>query len=530
MSRKLDLVTQNRQRATMDKLKSENAKLKDDLLLENKFGVAHSTAATAQIAKLQDQADMFTRKIEMEKRRVAELDKQTALMNQKIMEQRKKMGGINAARENNQQIQKQIKVLENRLEKALVKYNEAIAHNKKLRGRIDNLRRERLVYDQIHKKLEKELESKKEEMKGIVEISEAAYESRENALAEMTQLKQQADQEQSLFESEWKDLGKLQDHDRRMKDFTKGVNREAEEKRIEMAAEEEQKIRKRVIKGNWSLAKDKAAHKATLNKVQSYAEAFNKIQQATGISDIDELVTTFLNAEDQNFSLFNYVSELNQETEKLEEQIAEIKSEIEKYKGQGVNTENQRKKILVVLEERLSKTELKAESYEKKFETAQKTVNSLKQGIWSIFNKVGCNTPAVREMLGEGGVSDGNMMQYLGIIEQRTNEILQLYAVSQSSQHGEGGNTLASLLGQGPQAPTGSVQVLIEPPSTTDADFEEDSEDEADDDARPLNRNEITQKVSKRILKRDAGGKAGKPSKPAKSRTDKPAGGYAPRA
>ena len=150
------------------------------------------TAATAQIAKLQDQADMFTRKIEMEKRRVAELDKQTALMNQKIMEQRKKMGGINAARENNQQIQKQIKVLENRLEKALVKYNEAIAHNKKLRGRIDNLRRERLVYDQIHKKLEKELESKKEEMKGIVEISEAAYESRENALAEMTQLKQQA--------------------------------------------------------------------------------------------------------------------------------------------------------------------------------------------------------------------------------------------------------------------------------------------------------------------------------------------------
>ena len=162
---------------------------------------------------------------------MAELDKQTALMNQKIMEQRKKMGGINAARENNQQIQKQIKVLENRLEKALVKYNEAIAHNKKLRGRIDNLRRERLVYDQIHKKLEKELESKKEEMKGIVEISEAAYESRENALAEMTQLKQQADQEQSLFESEWKDLGKLLDHDRRMKDFTKGVNREAEEKR-----------------------------------------------------------------------------------------------------------------------------------------------------------------------------------------------------------------------------------------------------------------------------------------------------------
>ena len=55
-----------------------------------------------------------------------------------------------------------------------------------------------------------------------------------------------------------------------MKDFTKGVNREAEEKQIEMA-EEEQKMRKRVIKGNWSLAKDKAAHETALDKFQPYA-------------------------------------------------------------------------------------------------------------------------------------------------------------------------------------------------------------------------------------------------------------------
>jgi len=88
----------------------------------------------------------------------------------------------------------------------------------------------------------------------------------------------------------------------------------------------------------------------SLEKVQSYGEAFAKIQQATGITDIDELVTTFINAEDENFRLFNYVNELNQEIEKLEEQISDIKNEIEKYKGQGVNTDNQRKKILKDLE------------------------------------------------------------------------------------------------------------------------------------------------------------------------------------
>lgn len=30
------------------------------------------------------------------------------------------------------------------------------------------------------------------------------------------------------------------------------------------------------------------------------------------------------------------------------------------------------------------------------------------------------------ELLGEGGVTEKNLMQYLGVIEQRTNEILQV--------------------------------------------------------------------------------------------------------
>ena len=60
---------------------------------------------------------------------------------------------VNAAKENHAQIQKQIKILENRLDKALVKFNEALAHNKKLRETIDNLRRERAQFDKIYKNL-----------------------------------------------------------------------------------------------------------------------------------------------------------------------------------------------------------------------------------------------------------------------------------------------------------------------------------------------------------------------------------------
>jgi hypothetical protein len=38
----------------------------------------------------------------------------------------------------------------------------------------------------------------------------------------------------------------------------------------------------------------------------------------------------------------------------------------------------------------------------------------------------GCNTDAVRVLLGGEELSDANLLAHLGIIEQRTNEVLQV--------------------------------------------------------------------------------------------------------
>ena len=131
------------------------------------------------------------------------------------------MGGLDAATEGNQKVQRQIKILENRLDKALAKYNEALAHNKQLRLTIDDLRKERLVFDDIYKKLQVELEEKKREMGDIIEVSNKAFEARDRAVNEMARLKNQANKEQAAFEAEFSELGKQIEHDRRMKEFMK---------------------------------------------------------------------------------------------------------------------------------------------------------------------------------------------------------------------------------------------------------------------------------------------------------------------
>ncbi|KAK3273593.1 Outer dynein arm protein 1 [Cymbomonas tetramitiformis] len=491
-----------RQRATIEKLKLDNSSLKAELSLENDT-VEVSAQSTAEfqreLIKLHDCADHYTRKIEMERRRLEEIEKQSRVAATKIREERARLGGVNATKENDQQIQKQVKVLENRLDKALVKFNEALSTNKDLREEIDHLRQERVGFDQIYKKLERQLHEKKREMANVIEISNIAYEARDQAHNEIAALRAQADKEQASFENEWKELGKLLDAEKKAMDYAAKTG--------QLDRDQEAKLRKKMIRGTWELGKDKMDMDDAAEKVQLYDEAFAKIQAATGITDIEELVIAFISSEDQNFSLFNYANELNQEVEKLEEQTAELREDVGQFKGREGESDTQRSKLMSGLELKLQRTEQKAEAFGGKANGCTRTANALKAGLGSIFNKLGLNTPDNKDLLGEG-VSQKNMLQILGMIEQHSNEILRTYAAKYqgaNDQPDSPDKDSKALLGQGPGAPVGTAQLNIHPPSTA-GDQDEESGDEEDADDRPLTRDELQAKTMKNLSKRDSRG------------------------
>lgn len=56
-----------------------------------------------------------------------------------------------------------------------------------------------------------------------------------------------------------------------------------------------------------------------IRNVNIIEDAFNQIQQQTGIGSIEEIVTTFIKADEQNYSLYNYVNQINSEIDMIEE-------------------------------------------------------------------------------------------------------------------------------------------------------------------------------------------------------------------
>ena len=66
------------------------------------------------------------------------------------------------------------------------------------------------------------------------------------------------------------------------------------------------------------------------------------------------------------------------------------------------------------------------EFYRKKHGGTTRKINSLKFGIRSIYKSIGCGSEKTEDIK---MITESNMLRYLGAIEERSNEILQIYAL-----------------------------------------------------------------------------------------------------
>jgi len=489
-----------KQRATIEKLTRENRKMKSELneTRSSSSSQVENRIAMEKITKLTEQKEQLLMKMDAEAQNNTDLGATTTDTQKRIFEVREEMaqhGGVKAALENAKAVQKQIRILENRLDKALQKFNEAIEANRALREQIDTLRRERVVFDDIYKKLENELHSKKKEMANIIEQANAAYEARDSAQAQMAALKQQADKEHAEFEKEWRELGKLIENDKKMKEFMrqKVRNREAETTK-DMSASVSRSFSRPAKSSFGDTSKSIVAVSTGQEKISTFEEAFSKIQAATGICDIDELVQNFINAEDQNFTLFKYNNELSADIEKIEMQITDYKEEHISLSGSGTRKEDTDKvKILETLEEKWSDIDKKAVLYNDKYQDANQTLMHIRSGIESIFRRVGCSVDDLPSGTGTT-ISEVNMITFMAAIEHRTNDLLKLHDQLREADPQE-------LANESKPKPQHSANLQIKLPSTVE-DYSDDEDDDDEDDQRPFTRDELKTKTMRGITKK----------------------------
>jgi coiled-coil domain-containing protein 63/114 len=236
---------------------------------------------------------------------------------------------------------------------ATIKMNVTKTENQKLREQIDMLR--------------KELNSKKEESKRLIKMTEKAQtlaaQQNHEALNNQRMIDEHVTQRIALRSKHEEDQARFEIEVEKMhqKLFEKDESIALEERQAEASktgTDDAQDYKNPIQILKLRLAKIVATNKEKKRLMEQYLrnvkvieDAFDQIKETTGIQSNDEIVTSFIKAEEQIYALINYVNTLGTETDQLEDQNREIQYQIERIRSRSNMTTQQRDDLKTTMEE-----------------------------------------------------------------------------------------------------------------------------------------------------------------------------------
>ncbi|XP_075813617.1 coiled-coil domain-containing protein 63 [Microtus pennsylvanicus] len=422
---------------------------------------------------------------------LVELDDKIVQMERKINNQRQiflKTKEANSPRK----LQKQIHILETRLNLVTVHFDKMLTSNAQLRKEIEDLLFEKAAYDHVYQQLQRRLQTQKKTMNVAIEQSAQAYEQRVEAMARMAAMKDRQQKDISQYNLEIRELERLYAHETKLKSFLLV--------KLNDRSEFEEQAKKEVVKSK------KRGKKSKGESFESYEVAHLRLLKLTENGDLNQLTKDFLAKEEKNFARFTYVTELNNDMETMHKRTQRIQDDIINLRSQQQSSHEGTRSILKQMEEKLKKTTEDADIFENKYKEMSKTLEYLKNSVEKLFKKINCDATEILGKLGETGkVTDINLQRYFAIIEKKTNDLLLLESVRRL-QDAEGPDVDV------PQPfvnPFWGGSALLKPPEPTKVVppvFGADSfSDKLEEVEQPLDHSSLRQLVLENYLHKDRG-------------------------
>ncbi|XP_037069469.1 coiled-coil domain-containing protein 63-like [Pollicipes pollicipes] len=481
-----------KQRRIIDNLMAEKTEIDTDMsLIKSNYNVRKNKAASKKLNGYVERQKEILDEIESERQQLADIDSRIKRVEREIPKQAKRGGANDVVRNKQFQLQRKARRLENRLYTTNVNFNTMLVENNRLRAEIDHLLIERGTFNKHYRKLIERLAATKQKTSDIIDQATQAYDQRDEANSKTAALRDRNAKESVAHMTELKDLLRTLDHDHKLKEF---MSTKAHERQIE---EDEEKIKKK--------DHEQSAEKTAEETVLAYREAFGRIRDIAGESDVSSLIAQYVKMEDKNFALFNYVNELNTEVETLQEQITLTEEAIEKTKQKDVEETQSKQEQIQVLEHETQETAELADRAEQSLERYQVLLRQLCLGVDQLVTETKCDRSPILELLGNNQqVTENNIMTYLTMVEQRVNDLLRVRKFidfqrdsgqalddSEESQSQSGSVDSARQQSSRLMLPQqlAAVDIKVAAPSPGD-------ESDAESDAVPLTEDQIKQKLA----------------------------------
>uniref|UniRef100_A0A3Q2Z7Q0 Outer dynein arm docking complex subunit 1 n=1 Tax=Hippocampus comes TaxID=109280 RepID=A0A3Q2Z7Q0_HIPCM len=381
---------QMRKQQEIEKLTAEQEELRHKLGAYKSLSRQKKDKRDAEsLQVLLEQRDLLEGELEKEMQHQKELQKeQISNMEFKLKELRK--GNANTSdtqRSAHRRNQEAIRTMENKLQGALTRFNEQLTKNSHLREELQTLHIERVRFQRLQDRLIQELQDVRKKTGQAINLSTAAHDAVE-AQSKLAMMREKAEKELAQYNTEMRELERVISHESGLRDF---ITTKYNEKMGQDVTEQQEQ-------GTKDLSEESP------DDLEAF---FQRIQSVTGEADPELLVSSFIQ-EDRNFALFNFVNEQNNEAEVLRDQISQIQREMEQFQMRGLRQEQDHHASLRDIDARQKDAESQTEDFENRAAVLSKVLEEVKTM--------------------EDSISDTNIMPYLGLVEQKTNQLLTIQA------------------------------------------------------------------------------------------------------
>ena len=285
-----------------------------------------------------------------------------------------------------------IRTLENRLDKAMIKYNEAQSIRKTYEQIVKRLKEERIGFDNQLAAIERTLKAKEKDLEELVLMSHDAQHAKEVAKAELLKLEHQLMEEKKQREKELADRRQLVQQKVEMNQRMEKRDKMRREMALVEGGEQgggdgDAGMKKTMFSTAFHSALNEHVMEEEQKKITTYEEAFRKIKDATGVSDVNEVIQKFLTQDETHNNLVVMTKEAQARIDALNEEKTQAKAKVEEIKYSGTGSLGSRR-IVDEFESHLSEASSKCERNKQKYERVAKILINVKSGVEHLADKL----------------------------------------------------------------------------------------------------------------------------------------------
>ena len=373
-------------------------------------------AIMSQMDRLQGEQVNLARKIEKEKKRKEALfgDIYAARIKLRTFQDATKGGSI--VKDEDTVSRKVIAKLEHSLQQARMKLSATHKDNASYKHKIDETRQDKLMHLNILRNLEREYHESKikiaAQQKEINEVNEEKH----RLDVKISNIKDEMFRDMNLFSNELvmakRNISHTQTHilDSIRERLQSTFNN------LDLSDDDD-----------GAGGKPAATHSAakTRNESEERQAALQELLEQVGVETLERLIVTLQQSEEAIFARYNDVQRATAETERMELENKHLEDEVAKQAAELEGLESSNEKKQRELELSIASIQSLTIKCEADLSLHESALGAMQANLVKLFRNIAIDE-AVDQQILETGINDRNITDYLGIVEQRIDELIQM--------------------------------------------------------------------------------------------------------